>query len=120
MEERNHGQVGATVEKAFHFPFVDGTRRTAQVIWIYEARMQINGVIMIREPSVRIITSLRCVLEQESFRRGVTSQKKWGMALSAQNESRAISRVCSRPSRLAMTHDPATSRAQSWWVIFVE
>lgn len=75
------------MEKAFHFPFVDGTLRTAQVIWIYEAKMHMNGVIMIRAPSVRIIISLRCVSEQESFRRGVTSQKKWGMVLSAQNES---------------------------------
>ena len=108
------------MEKAFHLPFVDGILRTAQVIRTYEARMQTNGVIMIRAPSVRIITSLRCVSEQESLRRGVTSQKKWGMALSAQKESRAISRVCNRTFKLAMIHDPVTSRVQSWGVIFAE
>ena len=108
------------MEKALHLPFVDGILRTAQVMRTYEARMHTNGVIMIRAPSVRITTSLRCVSEQESLRRGVTSQKKWGMALSAQKESRAISRVCKSISRLAVTHDPVTSRAQSWGVIFTE
>ena len=108
------------MEKAFHLPFVDGILRTAQVIRTYEARMQTNGVIMIRAPSVSIITSLRCVSEQESLRRGVTSQKKWGMALSAQKESRAISRVRNRTFKLAMIHYPVTSRVQSWGVIFAE
>ena len=108
------------MEKAFHLPFVDGILRTAQVIRTYDTRMQINGAIIIGPASIRIITSLRCVSEQESLRRGVTSQKKWGMTLSAQKESRAISRVCKSISRLAVTHDPVTNRAQSWGVIFAE
>ena len=108
------------MEKAFHLPFVDWILRTAQVIRIHDTRMQTNGVLIIGRASIRIITSLRCVSEQESFRRVVTSQKNWGMALSAQNESQAISRVCNSISRLAMTHDPVTSRAQSWWVMFAE
>ena len=32
----------------------------------------------------------------------------------------AISRVCNRTFKLAMIHDPVTSRTQSWGVIFAE
>ena len=105
------------MEKAFHLPFVDGTLRTAQVIWIYDTTMQTNGVLMIRAPSVRIITSLRCVSEQKSFRRGVTSQEKGGMALSAQNE---LSHQQGMQQHIQVGNDPVTSRAQSWWVMFAE
>lgn len=60
----------AQMEKTFHLPW---TLRRAQVMWIYKGRMQINRVIRIRAPSVRAIISLRCVSEQECFRKEVIS-----------------------------------------------
>ena len=62
---------------------------------------------------MKITNSLREVSEQVNFKRAVRSQKKWGMLLSAQKDSRDRRRVCSKAWTQEKNQDPAASKTHT-------
>ena len=49
--------------------------------------MHVRGLMPMTMPKAKITSSLVCVSEQESFSRGMRSQKKWGISEPVQKVS---------------------------------
>ena len=92
--------------------FMEGTLRMLAPIRTYEPKIALSGKEVSRPPSIKITNSLMEVSEQVIFKTAVKSQKKWGMALSAQKDRRDRRRVCNSAWTQEKNQDPTNSKTQ--------
>ena len=95
------------------------TLRTVVPIRIDEHKILLKGRMKSVPPTGKMRISLRDLSKQLNFRRAAGSQKKWGMMLSAQNDSWTKRRVCNRAWIQQRNQDPATKETHSTCLMMV-
>lgn len=93
--------------------FLERILTTVRIMKIYEMRMQMMLLITNKLPKMKTSSSLRVVLEEEIWKRGLLSQKKWFTIFEEQKDSFSKPLVCTREFRRAKKYKPFTSLQQT-------
>jgi len=75
------------VEKALYFLSLERILTTVRMMKTYEMRIVIMLLITNKLPKMKTNSSLRAVLEEEIWKRGLLSQKKWFTTFEEQKDS---------------------------------